>query len=74
MLVVMIVCVVVGVIMRMCCFGLLFSSFVCLCHLSRGQNHAFRRSSVYAASSLISGQRGLRLSTTVRVFDVEGQT
>ena len=55
MLVLVVMIVVVCVIMRVCYFGLLFGSFVILCHLSRGQSFAFHGASVCAASSARSG-------------------
>ena len=54
-------------------FGLLLRSLICVCHLSRGQIHAFQETSGSAAPRHALGAR-LRLITTVRGFDREGQT
>ena len=73
MRVLMIMIMLVLVILRIRYFGLLLCSLIRLCHLSRGQIHAFQEASMSAASPC-ADERGLRLSTTVRGFDREGQT
>ncbi len=42
MRVLMLVIMVMRVLVGMCCFGLLLGSLIRLCHLSRGQIHAFQ--------------------------------
>src|SRR5258708_10238944 len=46
------------VLMRIRCFGLLLGSLICLFHLSRGQVHAFQETSVSAAPHAMRYQRG----------------
>jgi hypothetical protein len=54
-------------------FGLLFCSLIRLCHLSLGQFHAFHEASDLPRRRMLD-ERGLRLFTTVRGFDRQGQT
>jgi hypothetical protein len=74
MRVLMIMIMLVLVILRIRYFGLLLCSLIRLCHLSRGQIHAFQETSRSTASHALPGARGIRSFTTVRAFDREGQT
>ena len=55
----MLVVMIVRVLVCMRYFGLLLRSLIRLCHLSRGQIHAFQEASVSAASSAIRCERAV---------------
>src|SRR5258707_11736533 len=57
-LMIMIMLVIMMVIVCICYVGLLLRSLICLCHLSRGQVHAFQETSVSAAPHAMRYQRG----------------
>ena len=50
--------VIMRVLVRIRCFGLLLGSLISLCHLSRGQIHAFQETSVSAAPHAMRYERG----------------
>ena len=50
--------VIMRVFVRIRCFGLLLGSLISLCHLSRGQIHAFQETSVSAAPHAMHYERG----------------
>jgi hypothetical protein len=50
--------VIMWVIVRIRYFRLLLGSLICVCHLSRGQVHAFQKTSVSAAPHAMRYERG----------------
>ena len=67
MRVLMLVIMVMRVLVGMCYFGLLLGSLIRLCHLSRGQIHAFQKASVSAASSQCADERSTPLYYCTRL-------